>query len=117
LVEEAGHGTKCLRTDSWASFEVPLPARQEQNAICNFLLSANSAIDNAALHLDSEITLLLEYRTRLIADVVTGKLDVREVAKGLPEEALLNPLDDEPIYDGEETEDTSESDPADTPEE
>lgn len=86
LVEEAGHGTKCLRTDSWASFEVPLPARQEQNAICNFLLSANSAIDNAALRLDSEITLLREYRTRLIADVVTGKLDVREAAAGLPEE-------------------------------
>jgi len=86
LVEEAGHGTKCLRTDSWASFEVPLPARQEQNALCNFLLSANSAIDNAALRLDSEITLLREYRTRLIADVVTGKLDVREVAAQLPEE-------------------------------
>jgi type I restriction enzyme S subunit len=27
-----------------------------------------------------------EYRTRLIADVVTGKLDVREAAWGLPEE-------------------------------
>jgi hypothetical protein len=25
-----------------------------------------------------------EYRTRLIADVVTGKLDVREAAAGLP---------------------------------
>ena len=29
--------------------------------------------------------LLSEYRTRLIADVVTGKLDVREAAAGLPE--------------------------------
>lgn len=32
-----------------------------------------------------EIDLLLEFRTRLIADVVTGKLDVRGVAAGLPE--------------------------------
>ena len=34
-----------------------------------------------------EIDLLREYRTRLIADVVTGKLDVREAAAKLPEEA------------------------------
>ena len=30
-------------------------------------------------------SLLNEYRTRLIADVVTGKLDVREAAAELPE--------------------------------
>ncbi len=109
LVEEAGHGTKCLRTDSWASFDVPLPARQEQNAICNFILSANSAIDNAALRLDSEITLLREYRTRLIADVVTGKLDVRELAAGLPEPqnvkgAQLEPEEEEPEFEDEDVE-------------
>lgn len=36
---------------------------------------------------EREIDLLREYRTRLIADVVTGKLDVRETAARLPEEA------------------------------
>jgi hypothetical protein len=34
-----------------------------------------------------EISLLRAYRTRLVADVVTGKLDVREVAARLPDEA------------------------------
>ena len=38
---------------------------------------------NAALG-DREVALLHEYRTRLIADVVTGKLDVREAAEVLP---------------------------------
>jgi type I restriction enzyme S subunit len=33
-----------------------------------------------------EIHLVREYRTRLIADVVTGKLDVREAAARLPAE-------------------------------
>ena len=33
------------------------------------------------------IELLREYRARLIADVVTGKLDVRETAATLPDEA------------------------------
>lgn len=34
-----------------------------------------------------EIELLREYRTRLVADVVTGKLDVRDAAAQLPEES------------------------------
>ena len=33
-----------------------------------------------------QIELLQEYRTRLIADVVTGKLDVRDAAAQLPDE-------------------------------
>ena len=32
-----------------------------------------------------EIDLIREYRTRLVADVVTGQLDVRAAAAGLPE--------------------------------
>ena len=34
-----------------------------------------------------EIELLREYRTRLVADVVTGKLDVRDAARDLPAHA------------------------------
>ena len=42
-----------------------------------------------------EMELLREYRTRLIADVVTGKLDVREAAARLPDEAgEAEPLDE-----------------------
>ena len=35
----------------------------------------------------ARLKLVQEYRTRLIADVVTGKLDVREAAAQLPDEA------------------------------
>jgi type I restriction enzyme S subunit len=46
----------------------------------------------------SEIELLHEYRTRLIGDVVTGKLDVREAAEQLPDKEqelqLVDELDD-----------------------
>jgi type I restriction enzyme S subunit len=45
--------------------------------------------------LEREIDLLREYRTRLIADVVTGKLDVRETALRLPDEAPLDAAEDE----------------------
>jgi type I restriction enzyme S subunit len=35
---------------------------------------------------EREIALMQEYRTRLTADLVTGKLDVREAAAKLPEQ-------------------------------
>ena len=48
-----------------------------------------------------EISLLREYRTRLIADVVTGKLDVREAAANLPEETeVMETFDDSLAEDG-----------------
>ena len=43
-----------------------------------------------------EINLLCQYRTRLIADVVTGKLDVREAAARLPCNATDLAADDQP---------------------
>jgi type I restriction enzyme S subunit len=54
-------------------------------------MQARKAIEAAS----NEIDLLREYRTRLIANVVTGKLDVRETAARLPDEAEEpKPLDE-----------------------
>ena len=87
LVEEAGHGTRCLRTDSWANFSVPLPPVPEQIRINEQLKSDLAGVNTAISRLEREIEFLREYRTRLVADVVTGKLDVREAAACLPDEA------------------------------
>ncbi|HQN96272.1 MAG TPA: hypothetical protein PLM61_07865, partial [Thermoanaerobaculales bacterium] len=46
-----------------------------------------SFISDRSVHVDRGISLLREYHTRLIADVVTGKLDVREAVAHLPDEA------------------------------
>ena len=62
----------------------PLP---EQSAIAEYLDRATANIDTAIARARRQIELLQEYRTRLIADVVTGKLDVREAAAQLPEGA------------------------------
>ena len=45
--------------------------------------------------LQREIELLREYRTCLVADVVTGKLDVCEVAAHLPDDATLDRVEDD----------------------
>jgi len=65
-------------------FTLP-PSRAEAGHIAKKVQSETLAIEVTTSRVEREIALLNEYRTRLIADVVTGKLDVREVATGLPE--------------------------------
>jgi type I restriction enzyme S subunit len=59
--------------------------------------------------LEREIELLREYRTRLVADVVTGKLDVREAAARLPEDAALDNGDSEADLDPELADEAAEA--------
>ncbi|MBO8142799.1 MAG: restriction endonuclease subunit S [Firmicutes bacterium] len=66
---------------------VALPSAPEQTAIVEYLDAQTTKIDAAIATARREIELLREYRTRLIADVVTGKVDVREVAAQLPEKS------------------------------
>ena len=59
---------------------LPIPPIPEQRAIVRYLDAATAAIDAKIARARRLIELLEEYRTRLIADVVTGKLDVRDAA-------------------------------------
>lgn len=65
---------------------IPLPPLPEQTAIARHLDHATADIDSAISYVKRKIHLLNEYRTRLVADLVTGKLDVRQVAANLSEE-------------------------------
>jgi len=69
-----------------ANSYIPLPPLPEQTAIVEYLDAQTAKLDAAIAAARREIELLREYRERLIADVVTGKVDVREVAAQLPEE-------------------------------
>ena len=53
------------------------------------------ALNTAISRFEREIELLREYRTRLVADVVTGKLDVREAAAKLPDEVQTLEFEDD----------------------
>jgi type I restriction enzyme S subunit len=66
---------------------VPIPPLTEQHRITENLDRELVEIEKQLKLFDHEISLLREYRTRLIADVVTGKLDVRGVTANLPKEA------------------------------
>lgn len=82
----------------WEDFKQihsPCPPFEEQIKIANAIYENTQAVNHTIEQVMQEISLLREYRTRLIADVVTGKLDVREAAANLPEEAEeTEPLDD-----------------------
>ena len=69
------------------NLQIPFPRLSEQNAIAKYIDERTAKIDTAIFATRREIELLKEFRTRLIADVVTGKLDVREVAAKLPDKA------------------------------
>ena len=59
---------------------IPLPPLSEQVSIVRHLIEATAKASGAIDRVRRQIELMEEYRTRLIADVVTGKLDVREFA-------------------------------------
>ena len=95
------------------SVRIPLPPLSEQSAIVEHLDKAAAGIDTAIARARRQIELLQEYRTRLIADVVTGKLDVREASAQLHHEANdQDPIEesgsladgiDEDLYEADES--------------
>ena len=69
------------------------PDLNSQDGILRQIEDLAQPLDRAIARTRRQIDLLQEYRTRLIADVVTGKLDVREAAALLPDD----PEDEESI--------------------
>jgi type I restriction enzyme S subunit len=86
-----------LYNDRFSAIHVALPPCDEQVTILAGLADQLKHVNVLLQRAEREIELLGEYRTRLTADVVTGKVDVREGAKSLPDEAQpsLEPQEDE----------------------
>lgn len=74
--------------------KTPLPPVAERQDIVKNITEKAAEIDKAILKLEKELSLIGEYRTRLISDVVTGKLDVREAVKALAEENIVETIED-----------------------
>ena len=83
LIDEAGHGTRRLPMERWRELHIMMPPSSEQSTIIEYLDNTTADINTAIDRARRQINLMNEYRTRLIADVVTGQLDVREAAERL----------------------------------
>jgi type I restriction enzyme S subunit len=88
-----------LSIDGMKRIPVLRPPRDEQVAIVEFVNRSTLELESIKQFTDREISLLQEFRVRLIADAATGNVDVRAAAAGLPDitEAPIN----EPSGDGD----------------
>ncbi len=86
-----------LRYSNFVKVDLPLIPASEQEEIADYIEQETAKIDRAIPVLEKEIELLKEYRTRLISDVVTGQMDVRnvEVPEYTPEEDITEEAPEE----------------------
>lgn len=92
-----------LYPEQFLKIPIPKPPYSEQEEIIRYVNQKTKKLEQAISSYQSEVNLVKEYHTRLIADVVTGKLDVREAAAWLPADLeAIEPVEDEEIL----TEDT-----------
>ena len=86
ISESSGSTKGALTCEDVKHFRVAIPPRIEQERMVAHVRKELAISDAATVRARRQIDLIEEYRTRLIADVVTGKLDVREAAAGLGDE-------------------------------
>ncbi|MCC7374184.1 MAG: restriction endonuclease subunit S [Verrucomicrobiales bacterium] len=94
-----------IGADKYSNLVVPIPKVEEQKTILAHVAVETRPLNTVIARAEREIALMQEYRTRLAADVVTGKLDVRPAAAQLREvEVDVADSGADAIDDGEELE-------------
>ena len=71
-----------LNPTRYGRIQIALPSKEEQGAILSMLRNETTILRECIARARRQVVLVHEYRTRLISDVVTGKLDVREAVGG-----------------------------------
>ena len=103
-VNQSTFGAKMPRADWGFIGGTPIaypPNLSEQHEILQHIQSVTRELADLSRRIGNEITLIQEFRNRLIADVVTGQLDVRALAATLPAVTEAAPLDE--LTDSDET--------------
>lgn len=90
--------------------EIPfiVPPADEQQAIVEYIPVAFAKYDAAIEKLTKEVEVLHELRNKLISDVVTGQIDVRDIE--VPEFEYVEETEDVSDEDGEDDEDADSND-------
>jgi type I restriction enzyme S subunit len=84
-VSQEGASREGLTLNALKALPVLVPPIEEQRRICRAIEIQVGEIRNAITVATREIALIREYSTRVLSDVVTGKLDVRGVSLPDPE--------------------------------
>lgn len=80
-VNSSTYGAKMPRANSTfiGNLDIPIPPIEEQQQIVEHIKTIEKNINKAIEKIENEIALTAEYKTRLISDVTTGKVDVRGI--------------------------------------
>lgn len=78
-------GTYKLSGADVRGLRVPVPGLDVQHRIIRELEAIDANFTQITVKLSREVDLLREFRARLVADVVTGQVDVRAIAATLPD--------------------------------
>lgn len=76
--DQNGASREGLNYGQIKEFFIALPPETEQASLISYIEAENAIIGKAINRIEREIELIQDYRTTLISDAVTGKIDVRE---------------------------------------
>lgn len=110
LVISRGAGS-IQRNLYWSALKrvvVPIPSKKEQMEIVEYLDGLNNKFDATIKKLTEEVAVLEEYKNKIIADTVTGKIDVRGIE--IPEYEFVDEDTDTGNEDGSEEETEEQED-------
>ena len=118
-IEEQSHGIIGLvhvTKPELGAISIPIPPPDDQVKIVDYIEEETKTINMAVQRAQREISLIREYRTRLISDVVTGKLDVRGAELPEPDmgdesiEMSLDGLESVVVEESPDTEEVTSAD-------
>jgi type I restriction enzyme S subunit len=94
-----------INREELSVIQISYPDKDEQTAVAAYLDEKCAAIDRLIAKLTDEVNLVLEYKTRIISDAVTGKIDLRDEVIPECEEVKITPTDEA----DDETEDETDA--------
>jgi type I restriction enzyme S subunit len=81
--------------------KIPIPSLSEQTVIVSYFEKETAQLNQTIANIEKELALVEEYKTALIAEAVTGKIDVRDYEISRTEELEENLIQQEFIAEEE----------------
>jgi len=105
-VAKTTNGAHKISGGTLSALKLLVPPVSEQQPLLDWIASSVGTLDRACHVGSNHIDLIREYHARLVSDVVTGQLDIREVARQLPDEIARSSND----FDLDDANEDAESD-------
>lgn len=110
-IKQSGDRAKMpkINQEEMAKLEIVIPSKHEQKDIVRSIYECWNQIDMVLKSLEKSIQTLSEYKNSLIASVVTGQVDIRNIqVENFDPADLISDTDDDPVEDDDQPQEESE---------